>query len=155
VLLVERLEAKGGAPPRRADVYIYDYATDTLRRTVVDVASGALHSEEVVQGVQLPLTQPEVDQALAIAYADDATRALLEQRYRDIAGEVLSTMEQLHVKAFVFHADSKPEGLNDASQRCGIHRCAQLLFYTSDQVVIEIQPIVDLSVGAVTQRLDF
>lgn len=155
VLLVERLHEKGGNPPRRADVYIYDYATDTLRRTVVDVASGAVHSEEVVQGVQLPLTQPELERALGIAYADAATRAVVEERYREVAGEVLQGIEQLGVKAFVFHADSKPDGLNDASRRCGIHRCAQLLFYTTDQVVIETQPIVDLSVGTVTQRLDF
>jgi hypothetical protein len=160
VLLVERRDEskevyEGGDWKRRADVYIYDYSSDTLRHSIVDVETGEVDSEELVQGVQLPLTDGEVQRALGIAYGDPATRQAIETRYREISGELLGGTDQLQVKAFVFLSDSKPEGLNEDARGCGLRRCAQLLLYTKDRVVIEVQPIVDLSNGRVAQLLDF
>ena len=160
VLLVERRDEskekyEDGDWTRRADVYIYDYSNDTLRHSIVDVESGRVDSEEILQGVQLPLTEGEVQRALGIAFGDQATVQAIEGRYREISGEILESPEQLEVKAFVFLSDSKPEGLNPEAQACGVHRCAQLLLYTKDRVVIEVQAIVDLSTGRVAQLLDF
>jgi Cu2+-containing amine oxidase len=158
VLLVERHEASkaeyaSGQWPRQGDVYHYDYATDTLIHTVVDVASGAVTSVERVQGVQLPLSAGEKARALDLIRAEDKLWTVLAERYQTITGEPLQGFEQLNVKVSVFHADVMPGSLNEAAQRCGQRRCAQALLFTTDQTLLELMPIVDLSQGRVVQTL--
>jgi Cu2+-containing amine oxidase len=158
LLLVERHEVgKGararGAWPRQGDVYFYDYSSDTLIHTVVDVQSGAVISTERVQGVQLPLTEREEQRALDIVQADAALWSALAERYETITGEPLQRLAQLQVKVSVFQADVMPERLNRAAQACGQHRCAQVLLFTVDKTLLEMLPIVDLSQGRVVQTL--
>ncbi|MEZ4709967.1 MAG: hypothetical protein R3A44_22365 [Caldilineaceae bacterium] len=158
VLLVERhQESKAayntGHWPRRGDAYIYDYATDTLLFALINLASGEVDAQETYQNVQLPLTQNEIDRALEIAYADDDLRTELGARFQKLTGEMLLDLNQLKVKAFVFWADSMPADLNVDAQQCGLHRCAQVLIFTHEDVAFEMQPIVDLSAGRVVQVL--
>lgn len=159
VLLVERHEATKaeyakGTWPRQGDVYIYDYPTDTLIRTTIDVQSGAVIATERVQGVQLPLTSREEQRALALVKADNTLWAALTARYQAITGTVLQDLAQLQVKVSVFQADVMPDQLNPAAQPCGQHRCAQVLLFTVDKTLLEMMPIVDLSLGQVVQVLN-
>lgn len=158
VLLVERHEASkaeyaSGSWPRQADVYLYDYATDTLIHRVVAVESGALISEDRLQGVQLPLTANEEQRALTLISEDAALWAELADRYQAVMGEPLHSLDQLQVKVSVLYADGLPDQLNRAAQACGLHRCAQVLIFTTDKTLLEIMPIVDLSQGQVVQVL--
>lgn len=155
LLLVERHqnEKEPGARVRGADVYVYDYSNDTLRHAVVDLDHNALVSLDAVQGVQLPLTDSEIERAFDILLASDADRGAVEREFQRVTGRSFSGRDDVRVKAFAFLSDSKPTGLNAASKRCGVHRCAQLVMATSDDVLLEISPIVDLSAGRVAQRL--
>ena len=159
VLLVERHDpgkaayAKGSWP-RQGDVYLYDYATDTLIHTTVDVQSGSVITVERLQGVQLPLTMQEEQRALALVAADTSLWADLTVRYERITGEALTTLAQLQVKVSVFHADVMPARVNAAAQACGQHRCAQVLLFTTEKTLLERTPIVDLSQGQVVQVLE-
>ena len=158
VLLVERHQEskdayKTGHWPRRGDAYIYDYATDTLTYALINLETGQVDAKQETQFVQLPLTEGEIARALDIAYADEALRTKLAALFFAVSGEPLRDLSQLNVKAFVFRADSIPEDLNGAARQCGLHRCAQLLIFTHDDVAFEMQPIVDLSFGQVVQVL--
>jgi Cu2+-containing amine oxidase len=158
VLLVERREASkaayaSGQWQRQGDVYVYDYATETLIHTTVDVQSQAVVAVERVQGVQLPLTAGEVQRALALVQADSALWTALAARYQAISSEPLQQLDQLQGKVSVFYADVMPDRLNAAAQQCGQHRCAQVLLFTVDKTLLELMPIVDLSRGEVVQTL--
>lgn len=159
VLLVERRDvgkaasAKGNWP-RQGDVYLYDYATNTLIHSIVDVQSGAVITVERVQGVQLPLTAQEEQRALTIVAADPALWDDITARYQRVTGAPLTALTQLQVKVSVFHADVMPARLNGAAQRCGQHRCAQVLLFTVEKTLLDLTPLVDLSQGQVVQVLD-
>lgn len=159
VLLVERHEAgkaayAKGSWPRQGDAYLYDYATDTLIHTTVDVQSSTVMTVERVQGVQLPLTVGEKQRALALVAADPVLWATLADRYQRITGDVLTRIEQLQNKVSVFHAAVLPDRVNPAAQRCGQQRCAQVLLFTVDKTLLDLTPIVSLSQGQVVQVLD-
>lgn len=159
VLLIERHEVSkaeraDGKWQRQGDLYLYDYATDTLIHSTVDVQSGAVVATERVQGVQLPLTQREEDRSLALVQSDTELWSALAERYRAITGEVLNDLSQLQVKVSLFHGDSMPNRVNAAAQSCGQHRCAQVLIFTVDKTLLDVTPIVDLSQGKVVQVMD-
>jgi len=156
ILLVERHEAGKGqhSSARQGDLYTYDYATDTLIYSIVDVASGEVTAVERLHGVQLPLNANEEQRALALIQADTALWSGLAERYAAITGAPLTQLNQLQTKVAVFHADVMPERLNQAAQQCGAHRCAQVLIFTVDKTLLELMPLVDLSQGQVVQVLD-
>ncbi len=156
VLLIERNEEKG-APKgqRRADVYIYNYATNELQESLVDLNTSEIISSVTKQGVQLPLTENELKRAKQIVFEDEDERQILEHEYNRITSRTLNDTSELNIKAFTFTADSLPNRVNEASKQCGIHRCAQLMLYTDENIVFEISPIVNLSAGVVTQRIGF
>ena len=111
VLLVERHQEDKqtyaqGRWPRRADVYVYRYADDTLIRQVYNMDTNQVDQVDQVLGVQLPLTEAESQRALAIALADATMRPQLNAEFR------------LHYPAgFGFSRSTDPEG-NDISCRC-------------------------------------
>ena len=160
ILLVERHQEDKqtyaqGRWPRRADVYIYRYADDTLIRQVYSMETNQVDQVDQVQGVQLPLTETESRRALAIALADPKVRPLLDAEFRSITQQELIAADQLTVKAMAFHADAAPgQDLGMAAQ-CGKKRCAQLLLAAGDNVALQVIPVVDLSSGAVVQALPF
>lgn len=150
-LLIERHEEskeryKNPNAPRRGDAYIYDYASDTLIRAIVNLDTGV--TDEIIrsQGVQLPLTQNEIERAITLAYANTTFRQTVERQYREITGSELHSLDQLEVRAFVFHADSMIGNVLPEAETCGLNRCAQLLLYTTtDDIAFEIVPVVNLS----------
>jgi hypothetical protein len=160
VLLVERHQEDKqaydqGRWPRRADVYVYRYADDTLIRQVYNMDTNQVDQLDPVQGVQLPLTAAESQRALAIALADGIVRPMLDAEFRLITQQDLVSSDQLILKAMTFHADAAPgKELGEAAQ-CGIKRCAQLLLAAGDNVALQVIPIVDLSSGKVVQALPF
>lgn len=156
VLLIERHQQKNAPKGQRiADVFTYDYATNELIESLVDLNTSEVIKTSRKQGIQLPLTQNELEKAKRIVFADEEERQILENEYRRITSRHLTDTNELNIKAFTFTADSLPNRVNEASKSCGIHRCAQLMLYTSDNIVFEITPIVNLSKGVVTQRIGF
>jgi hypothetical protein len=160
ILLVERHQEdkqtyEQGRWPRRADVYVYRYADDTLIRQLYNMDTNHVDQADQVQGVQLPLTAAESQRALAIALADAKVRPMLDAEFRLITQQDLVSGDQLILKAMTFHADSAPgRELGEAAQ-CGIKRCAQLLLAAGDNIALQVIPIVDLSSGKVVQSLPF
>ncbi|TXH70182.1 MAG: hypothetical protein E6Q83_06555 [Thiothrix sp.] len=156
LLLVERRPVDKEQPGKRlADVYSYDYRSDETIHSIVDLSTQERLQTERVQNLQLPLTENELARASQLIFNDAEQLRQLQTEYRRITGQTLLNPEQLELKAFVFTTDTLPEGLNPASQHCGLQRCAQVLLYTHDSVVFEISPIVNLSAGLVTQNISF
>lgn len=152
VLLVERhLEAKDADPSlRRADVYEYSYVDDTLTRSVVDLADDTVDEETSVQGTQLPLVEVEEQRALDLLFADDAFSARLTEEYQAATGRPLGDPDRdLDVQPIVFLADAIPTVAQGAAAECGVHRCTQFLLQSTDHVLINLFPLVDLSTGVV------
>ena len=147
ILLVERHEADKAEEdgPRRADVYVYSYDDDVLTHTVVDVDAGTVESSTALTDAQLPLVAEEAERALDLALADPEAERLLATAYRQAAGRDLTDpATELEIQPIVFRADSRP-GAGRAVAACGRHRCAQLMIQTSDHLLVEAMPIVDLS----------
>lgn len=109
VLLIERNEEKG-APngQRRADVFIYDYSSNELIQSLVDLNTSEVIRSERKQGVQLPLTDKELTRAKQIVFEDEDERAILEDEYRRISSLELTDTAELNIKAFTFIAESLP-----------------------------------------------
>jgi hypothetical protein len=160
VLLTERhAETKevvrSGTWPRRADVYTYLYDSDTLLQAVVNLTSGQVDSVETVQNVQPPLTQNETARAIQLLLADPAVTANIAAQYQAITGTTLTKPEtQLKLNTLIYRADAMPDS-NPGAAACGLHRCAQFLIATQDDIVIDVLPIVDLSAGALVSAGPF
>ncbi len=156
VLLVERHRyAKGEEAARRlADVYVYDYDQDRVSAVVVDLDTDEVVKVDVVEGMQLPLTEREVDRALAMAIADETFGPRLLEDFRTVTGRDLGRAENLDVKGFVYRADSMRAETNRESRVCGKHRCAQLMIRTPEGIVLDL-PIVDLSRGRLLDSREF
>lgn len=156
VLLIERHQDKNApSDQRRADVFIYDYSTNELIESLVDLKTSEVLKTSRKQNMQLPLNDNELKHVKHIVFDDEDERAIIEDEFRRITSRDLTSIDELNIKAFTFRADSLPNRVNEASKSCGIHRCAQLMLYTQENIVFEISPIVNLSEGVVTQRIGF
>ena len=153
LLLMERRRDKGAAL-RLADAWYYDYDHNETIRKTIDLASGEVISSEVVIGTQLPLVEAEITQAFDVLLASAPDRRALEQAYRDVTGKPFKDRSQVSYKAFIFHPDTVVDGLMPAARRCGVHRCAQMLIYTHDNVALDTAPVVDISTSRVLQNLE-
>lgn len=140
---------------RWADVTAYDYSTDELVVTVVNLDTNEKVSTNRYKNMQPPMSQAELTRALNIVFDDPEERNILNAEFKRITGETLNSIDQLDYKAFTFFADSMPTVVNTASKSCGAQRCAQLVLYTYDNIVFEVSPIVNLSAGVVTQRMGY
>lgn len=155
LLLVERRFSEKGTQnqnvARMADVYTYNYETDTLHYKIINLNSGQVLQSEKKQSVQLPLTENEISRSTTIASEDQVLHAFLEKEYLKITGQPLQSLDQLKVKAFIFLAESMPGEVNVKTQSCGLHRCARLVMHTSESIALETAPVINLSTGVVTQ----
>lgn len=140
---------------RWTDATAYDYATDELIKNVINLDTNEIISTKRYTGMQPPLVQDELDRALSIVMDDEEERSILDNEFKRITGQTLTSVDQLQYKAFTFFADSMPNAVNTASKSCGANRCAQLMLYTHDNIVFEVSPIVNLSAGVVTQRMGY
>ena len=156
ILLIERhRESKQtqqrGSWRRRADVYLYDYDSDQLTIALVDVESGVVESLSQASGVQLPLTDFEIERAAEIVMADVEVWAEISAEIDRLTGSPAMSLHAVDVKAFTFLASTLPHRVNAAAETCGQQRCAQLLLYTTDDIALDLMPIVNLSTGDVAQ----
>ena len=155
VLRVERHDegqpAAATRSVRRADVSVYDYASDALRDYVVDVRDGSIDESTSGYGTQPPLSRGEEALARSIALSDRGTMAALGRAYRTATGvPLVDPAAQLVIVPIVFRADSlEPGRVTGASATCGRARCAQLLISSADDLLVDRSPIVDLSAGRV------
>ena len=140
---------------RWVDSTAYDYTTNELITTVVDLDSNQVQSTKRTRNMQPPMAQNEIKRAIEIVFQDDEERSILNTEFTRITGGTLTSIDQLQYKAFTFFADSMPTVVNNASTSCGAQRCAQLMLYTHDNIVFEVSPIVNLSAGLVTQRMGY
>jgi hypothetical protein len=159
VLLVERHEeAKADEDEglRRADVYVYSYDDDVLTWTVVDTATGQVDQSEVVPDTQLPLIQEEEDRALEIALDDPEFAQLVATRYRQATGRDLADpATDLDIQPIVFRSDANPRAAAAGAGDCGEHRCAQLMIQSTDDLLVNLLPVIDLSSGQVLTETGF
>jgi hypothetical protein len=159
VLLVERHEeakADEDEDRRRADVYVYSYDDDVLTWSIVDTATGEVDRSSVVRNTQLPLIQEEEDRALEIALADPSLAELLATRYRQATGRDLADpATDLDIQPIVFLSSSNPAAAAAGAGDCGRHRCAQLMIQSTDDVLVDLLPIIDLSSGQVLTETGF
>jgi len=159
VLLVERHEeAKADEDEglRRADVYVYSYDDDVLTWTVVDAATGQVDQSQVVPDTQLPLIQEEEDRALEIALDDPEFAQLLATRYRQATGRDLADpATDLDIQPIVFRSDANPRAAAAGAGDCGEHRCAQLMIQSTDDLLVNLLPVIDLSSGQVLTETGF
>lgn len=152
-LLVERHEEDKqlylkGAWDRRADVLVYDYASDRLIQSVVNLTTKRVDATTAVRDVQPLITAAERDRALALALADPTAGPGLRGWYQRVTKQTLDSPAQLRVDALVFRADAMADSKLGRNE-CGVRRCAQLLFATAEGQLIDVTVYVDLSRGAV------
>jgi len=143
-----------GASVRLADAWYYSYEHNETTHNVIDLASGNVISSEVVIGTQLPLVDTEITRAFDVLLASAPDRVALEQAYKDVTGKPFKDRSQVSFKAFIFHPDTVVDGLTPAARRCGVHRCAQMLIYTHDNIALDTAPVVDISTSRVLQNLE-
>ena len=159
VLLVERHEepkADEDEGLRRADVYVYSYDDDVLTWTVVDTATGQVDQSQVVPDTQLPLIQEEEDRALEIALDDPEFAQLLATRYRQATGRDLADpATDLDIQPIVFRSDANPAAAAGGAGACGRHRCAQLMIQSTDHLLVDLLPVVDLSTDELASETGF
>lgn len=154
-LLVERWQEEKNALvdgdwPRRAEVALYVYETNTFVQVVVNLKTGAVDALTTAQNVQYPLTPAEQARALELALADAETRTRIEADYQTQTRTALTNpARQLVAQALIFSADTLPTRATEATQGCGLERCAQILLMTPDTLVVNVLPIVNLSTGQV------
>lgn len=152
VLMVERHEERKSEDPgdlRRADVYEYSYTDDTLTLSVVDLADGSVDATNTTQGTQLPLVPVETERARELLFADPGFLEELASEYSDATGRTLGDPSRdLDIQPIVFRADAIPTMVQGSALECGIARCAQFLIQSTDHVLIDIFPLVNLSDGA-------
>lgn len=158
ILLIERHEEDKAVEEdgrRRADVYVYSYDDDVLTLSVVDLATGEVDQSRVVPDTQLPLIAEESQRAMDLATEDVATRQALATAYRQATGRDLADpATELEVQPIIFRADANPATRGPATA-CGRHRCAQLFIMSTDDLLVNLTPIVDLSTGRVVSRTGF
>jgi hypothetical protein len=158
VLRIERHEedkAVEDSAPRRADVFIYSYDDDILTWQLVNVETGNVDDAEVVPDTQLPLVAEERDRVVEIAMANPAFEQRLATAFRQATGRDLGDVStDVIVDPIVFRADSNAE-TTGAARQCGRHRCAQLMLRSSDDFLINLLPVIDLSAGRVASQTGF
>jgi len=142
LLLIERRPAPKGDHRRLANVFVYQYEDDVLSHMVIDTADHSLvHSIRMTE-VQLPLIDDERQHAVNILFSNQTSRGLLEDEFKRVTGKRLNELSQIHYKASTFVTDGEP---GPDTGECGVRRCARILMYTADNVVLDLAPVVDLS----------
>ncbi len=153
LLLLERRRDKSSTE-RLADAWYYSYPRNETIHKVVDLTRGVVRSAEVVIDLQLPLVDAEISRAFDVVLTSEAHSKALRAAYFQVTGTRLVDRSQVSYKAFVFHPDTVQDGLEPTARRCGLHRCAQMLLYTHDNIALDMSPVVDLSTNRVLQNLE-
>ncbi|MER7762323.1 Tat pathway signal sequence domain protein [Streptomyces sp. NPDC097619] len=141
--LAELRPEEAGKPgaPRRAQVTSYDYKTNALRTSLVNLDTGKVESTDVQRGVQPPIAREEAVQAVKLIIAAPQGEGLRKD-YRDATGKALTGPEQLSLKnALIYRVDSENPGPR-AVKECGRERCARLFLKVKNGPWIDVRSLV-------------
>lgn len=135
---------------RRAEVLLYDYASDKLIKQVVDLRTGKVAKTYTATGMQPPATPREVAEALKLLTADRLASRLADG-FRAATGKAYTGTDQIDVRAHVYSARAADSG----AERCGAHRCLSLVVQARDggEFIDLHDIIIDLS-GRTIARLN-
>ncbi|MGW2560436.1 Tat pathway signal sequence domain protein [Streptomyces sp. NPDC001514] len=143
-------EAGLAAPPRRAVVSYYDYRTDRLVTSTVNLTSGKVEQSAAQQGVQPSPHREELREAVELILASPLGSGL-KADYKDATGNALTSAEPLTLSGFVYRKDREariPEQLAD----CGVHRCVHVITKITNGPWIDTRDLaVDLSARTVVR----
>ncbi len=130
---------------RRIAVSIYDYSTDRLNETLIDLTNKAVVRSREVSGLQLPPTVAETSVATQLALAANPSPAFSNE-YLSVTGAPLVAAEQVKTIAGVWSSTNHADETSGRAQACGENRCLQLLFaLPSGQYLSTFDFVVDLS----------
>ncbi|MFE9452275.1 Tat pathway signal sequence domain protein [Streptomyces sp. NPDC006739] len=139
----------GPNAPRRAEATFYDYRTDELVTTTVNLDTGKVERTGRQKGVQPPLSRAENAEAARLLIADPLG-AGLKADYQDATGHKLAAPDQLLLNGAVYRAT--PGAQPAALDRCGEHRCVRLFPKVKNGPWIDARSlIVDLSARKVVE----
>lgn len=122
-----RAKSASSAPDSRAEVQLYDYASDTLITRLVDLRSKKVLDSARQHGVQPPPTLAEAREAVKVVLADPRLGPGMRDSYTSQTGKRLTSPSQLRLQSMSF-LGSRAKGVDGARKvsRCGEHRCVQL-----------------------------
>ncbi|MFD7445616.1 Tat pathway signal sequence domain protein [Streptomyces sp. NPDC059909] len=143
-------EAGLAAPPRRAVVSYYDYRTDRLVTSTVNLTTGKVEQSAAQQGVQPSPHREELREAVELILASPLGSGL-KADYKDATGSALTSPEPLTLSGFVYRKDREvriPEQLAE----CGVHRCVRVITKITNGPWIDTRDlVVDLSARTVVR----
>ncbi|MET8333950.1 hypothetical protein ABZV14_12285 [Streptosporangium canum] len=141
LLYVERDDGKDAEERRRADAYLYDYATDRLIVRTVDLGRGTIVKESVTRGVQPPPSKAEEVRAAELLLADPQYGTGVREAYTRAGGGQLRSAADLGLRGLIF-----TPGQENGPRRCATHRCVRLFVRLPGSTWLDTSRIVvDLS----------
>ncbi|WP_433244401.1 hypothetical protein ACQPYK_41565 [Streptosporangium sp. CA-135522] len=141
LLYVERDDDKDTDERRRADAFLYDYATDQLIVRTVDLGRGEVVEEAVTRGVQPPPSKAEEVGAAELLLADPQYGRGVRESYAKAAGTQLRSASDLGLRGLIF-----VPGAEGGAHRCQTHRCVRLFVRLPGNTWLDTSRIiVDLS----------
>ncbi len=138
VIYTQRYPEKDGAG-RSAEVAVYRYDTGQTAYSKVDLSTGAVEAIEMPADLPVPIVPEEIEEAAAIARADEAVRAKLTAAGLD--PDAASANALLTVAS-------------DPDAACGRHRCLRLFFGSLRNPVPAFDVVVDMVALAVVETTD-
>ncbi|MGK5630556.1 Tat pathway signal sequence domain protein [Streptomyces sp. URMC 123] len=131
-------------PPRRAEIAQYDYGTETLVTTVVNLTTGAVEDTRTARGEQPPPTRDEAVEAVRVLLASPLADGL-KKDFKDATDKDLTDPGQLETTAMTYRVGEENSG-PPALRACGEHRCVRLFPKVRNGPWIDARHlIVDLS----------
>ncbi|MFJ2030236.1 hypothetical protein [Streptosporangium sp. NPDC087985] len=142
LLYVERDDDKGAEDRRRADAYLYDYATDSLIVRTVDLGQGKVVKETATRGVQPPPSKAEEVRAAELLLADPVYGGGVRESYaKALGGGLLRSAADLGLRGLIF-----TPGQERGGEPCKTHRCLRLFVRLPGNTWLDTSRIaVDLS----------
>ncbi|MER5419611.1 hypothetical protein [Streptosporangium roseum] len=141
LLYVERDDGKDAEERRRAEAYLYDYATDRLIVRTVDLGQGRVVKEAVTRGVQPPPSRAEEVRAAELLLADPTYGGGVREAYARAGGGQLRSASDLGLRGLIF-----TPGHETGARRCAAHRCVRLFVRLPGNTWLDTSRIVvDLS----------
>ena len=147
VLLIELQEVKNRSAddPRLAEVFVFDYATNSASVLLVDVQNQKVINSSSIDNIHLPLNDREVAVATQILLSNTALMAKLTLEYEKQIGKPLESLQQLDMKVSIWNP-----GMNaQYSQQCKLTRCALVSLFTKSAYNFSVEPVINLSTANV------
>ncbi|MFD0690256.1 hypothetical protein [Actinomadura fibrosa] len=109
---------------RRAEVRLYDYRTDEMVTSEIDLASGRVVGTERSRNTQPPAAREELRRAVELVLADPRLGPGLRAAYKAASGRALVSADEVHVRGRVFRAaQAAGAGGGEQVAQCGRLRC--------------------------------